>query len=100
MSRDGISTYKKTTGSAALAGSETRVTGSDVDTNKRALDVIVFGGSGLNSVSWDFCDIQQTDSITETYVFKTGGSGGTTVKTIVIVYTDSSKANLDTVTVT
>lgn len=35
---------------------------------------------------------------TETFVYKTGGSGGTTQKTVIVTYTDSSKAILVSVT--
>ncbi|MCA9333894.1 hypothetical protein KC963_02500 [Candidatus Saccharibacteria bacterium] len=48
-------------------------------------------------VDYDYLDVQQTDSDTETYVYKTGGSGGTTVRTIVVNYTDSTKKNIDNV---
>lgn len=48
-------------------------------------------------VDYDYLDVQQTDSDTETYVFKTGGSSGTTVRTIVINYTSSAKTDIDTV---
>lgn len=54
----------------------------------------------LVGVSYDAVDIQQTSSTVETYVFKSGGLAGTTVKTIVITYTDSTKANIDTVVAT
>lgn len=37
-------------------------------------------------------------SDTETWVFKTGGASGTTVATIVIVYTSSSREDILTVT--
>lgn len=46
---------------------------------------------------YDYIDVQQTDSDTETYVFKTGGSGGTTVQTIVVNYTSSAKSDIDNV---
>lgn len=49
------------------------------------------------NVDYDFIDIQQTSSTVETYVFKTGGSGGSTVLTIVVTYTDATKSDLDTV---
>lgn len=49
-------------------------------------------------IDYDYLDVQQTDSDTETYVFKTGGSGGTTVRTIVVNYTSSTKSDIDTVT--
>jgi hypothetical protein len=49
-------------------------------------------------IDFDYLDVQQTDADTETYVFKTGGSGGTTVRTIVVNYTSSSKSDIDNVT--
>lgn len=53
-------------------------------------------GPGLTAgIDYDYLDVQQTDSDTETYIFKTGGSGGTTVRTIVVNYTDSTKADID-----
>lgn len=55
---------------------------------------------GINlspNVDYDFIDVQQTSATIETYVFKTGGSGGTTVQTIVLTYTSSAKTDLDTV---
>lgn len=48
-------------------------------------------------VDFDYLDVQQTDADTETYVFKTGGSGGTTVRTVVVNYTSSTKADIDNV---
>lgn len=44
---------------------------------------------------YDYIDVQQTSSVVETYVFKTGGSGGTTVQTIVVTYTDSTKSDIN-----
>ena len=49
------------------------------------------------SVDYDYLDVQQTSATIETYVFKLGGSGGTTVLTIVVTYTSSDKTDLDTV---
>lgn len=34
---------------------------------------------------------------TDTYTFKTGGSGGSTVATVVVTYTDSTKEFIDSV---
>jgi hypothetical protein len=48
-------------------------------------------------VEYDYLDVQQTDADTETYIFKLGGAGGTTVRTIVVNYTDSTKENIDNV---
>lgn len=53
-----------------------------------------FGGLTAGT-DFDYIDIQQTNATTETYVFKTGGSGGTTVQTIVVTYTDSTKSDID-----
>ena len=36
-------------------------------------------------------------ALTDTWTFKSGGSGGTTVATVTITYTDSSKATISTV---
>lgn len=49
------------------------------------------------TVDYDYLDVQQTDADTETYVFKDGGSGGTTVRTVVINYVDSTKEDIDNV---
>lgn len=48
-------------------------------------------------VDYDYLDVQQTSATVETHVFKTGGAAGTTVQTITTTYTDSTKANIDTV---
>lgn len=54
---------------------------------------------GLNLGIFDFVSLAQA-STTDTYVFKTGGSGGTLVSTVVITYTDSTKATIANVTKT
>ena len=68
--------------------------GSDV-----AINVNVVGGL-LAGVNYDAVDVQQTSATVETYVFKTGGLAGTTVKTIVLTYTSSAKTDLDSVVAT
>lgn len=80
----------------------------DTGDNIHAKRVAAYGWDGTNwqrqglqltpKKDFDYLDVQQTDSDTETYVFKTGGSGGTTVQTIVVNYTDATKANIDNVT--
>jgi hypothetical protein len=54
----------------------------------------------LAGVSFDAIDVQQTSATVETYVYKSGGISGTTVKTIVVTYTDATKENIDTVVAT
>lgn len=61
---------------------------------KRALDVTI--SSGLIDFKWDFVTQTQA-STTDTWTFKTGGSGGATVGVVVITYVDSSKAVISTV---
>ena len=51
----------------------------------------------VGGIDYDYIDVQQTDADTETYVYKNGGSGGTTVQTITVNYTDSTKSDIDNV---
>ena len=48
-------------------------------------------------MDYDYLDVQQTDSDTETYVYKIGGAGGTTVLTVTVNYTNSDKTVIDNV---
>lgn len=88
-----------------------RVTGTTVST-KHALDVniaagavTVTGGSVsitgtvgiggmLSGIVYDYVGVTYPSGTQEVYVFKTGGSGGTTVATITINYTSSTKVSL------
>ena len=55
---------------------------------------------GLAIPIYDYVSVAYPDSVTETYTFKTGGSGGSTVAVVTVVYTSSTKADLSTVTKT
>lgn len=55
---------------------------------------------GLDIGDYDYVARVLTNATTETYTFKTGGVSGTTVATVVIVYTDSTLATLLSVTKT
>jgi hypothetical protein len=63
-------------------------------------------GSQINPSSlmdlkpYDYVAMVIAPAGTETWTFKTGGAGGTTTNTIVIVYTDSTRADISTVTKT
>lgn len=48
------------------------------------------------SESYDYLSLSQ-GSTTDVWTYKTGGSGGTTVGTVTITYTDSSKAIISSV---
>jgi len=66
---------------------------------RRPLDVTSIGAGPLSGVVWDYMSLAVSPATTETYTFKSGGSGGTTVKTITIVYTSSTRETISTVTV-
>lgn len=51
---------------------------------------------GLYIPTFDYC-AQVQASTTDTWTFKTGGAGGTTVATVVITYTDATKAVISNV---
>jgi len=53
---------------------------------------------GIIDFLWDYVEVTYPNTTTETYTFKTGGASGTTTGVLNVVYTDSSKANLSTVT--
>lgn len=54
---------------------------------------------GLSIPIWDYMSLS-TVTNTETYTFKSGGSGGTTVAIVTVVYTDATLATISTVTKT
>jgi hypothetical protein len=55
-------------------------------------------GGLVAGTDYNYLDVQQTSATVETFVFKTGGAGGTTVRTVVVTYTSSAKSDIDTVT--
>lgn len=63
---------------------------------------VVSGSEGLIQVTtdgfalpkYDYVGVAYPLTTQEVYTFKTGGSGGTTVATITLNYTDSTKNNL------
>jgi hypothetical protein len=54
--------------------------------------------STLVPFSYDYIGYTNTNTTTDQYVYKSGGSGGTTVATVTIVYTDTTKTQPSTVT--
>lgn len=53
--------------------------------------------AGFAIPAYDYIAVAYPNSTTETYTYKSGGSGGTTLATITIVYSDSTKANITSV---
>ena len=56
--------------------------------------------SGLFLSPFDYVSMAISPTTTETYTFKSGGASGTTTNTVVIVYTDATRADISTVTKT
>ncbi len=63
-----------------------------IASNQSAVPIL----SGFSVVAYDFVSLAVA-ALTDTYTFKTGGSGGSTVATITITYTDSTKVTISTV---
>lgn len=55
---------------------------------------------GLGILQYDYLSAAYPDAVTEVYTLKTGGSGGATVATLTVVYTNSSKTFISTLTKT
>lgn len=53
--------------------------------------------NGFIDFKYDYVSLALTDSVTETYTFKIGGSSGTTVATVTVIYTDSKKCTISSV---
>jgi hypothetical protein len=58
-----------------------------------------YPANALNLKPWDYVS-RSLDTATETWTFKSGGAGGTTTNTVVIVYTDGTLETISTVTKT
>lgn len=57
-------------------------------------------GGTLVTESFDYVSAAYPDAVTEVYTYKSGGSGGTTVATVTVVYTNSTKDAVSSVTKT
>jgi hypothetical protein len=54
-------------------------------------------GGGLVASAYDAVVYTNTSGTVDTYVYKTGGVSGTTVATVTITYTDSTKSQTSTI---
>lgn len=63
------------------------------DSTNNAFRIIGAGGT-LVTEEFDHVGATYPNSSTEVYTYKVGGSGGTTVATVTVVYTNSSKDTL------
>lgn len=62
--------------------------------------VTSFVAPGLVTAAFDYIAVTYPTTSSEVYTYKSGGSGGTTVATITVVYTTSAKDILSSVTKT
>lgn len=60
--------------------------------------VVSSGGGTLVSEDYDYIAATYPDGSTEVFTYKSGGSGGSTVAVITIVYTDTTKKTISTIT--
>lgn len=56
-----------------------------------------FAPGSMITQAFDYIGITYPTTTTEVYAFKTGGSGGTTVNTLTLTYTDDTKESLSSV---
>jgi len=80
-------------GIEALRKAASLVTSGDTTETK----LRTFSVSGMLSETYDYLSVNYATATQEIYTFKTGGSGGTTVATLTVNYTDSTKANVSNV---
>jgi len=72
----------------------------------RQLKVNEDGSIDINSLGqfiigkFDYIGGAFPDSVTEVYTYKEGGSSGTLVATVTVVYTDANKNNISSITKT
>lgn len=56
--------------------------------------------AGMVTSAFDYIEATYPTSSSEIYVYKTGGTSGTIISTITIVYTDTTKEFISTITKT
>ena len=86
---------KSTAGGGTLVDVKVNPSGS-LQAGVTAADGDVYVRSGLGIPSHDYVSLTQ-NSTQDIWTYKSGGSGGTTVATVTITYTDSAKGTISTV---
>lgn len=56
-------------------------------------------GNFIPGFTYDYVAVAYPSSTTETYTYKSGGASGTTLATITVTYTDSTKENVSSVAI-
>ena len=88
LNADGSIDVNVTTGGGGATAANQLLEIADLDT--------LVASRGFFLPTNDYASLAQA-ALTDTWTFKLGGSGGTTVATVTITYTDSSKATISTV---
>ena len=84
-------------------------TSFDADTNQdiptRTIESVASAGKQIQVITSGFClpdydyiGVTYPIATQEVYIYKTGGSGGTTLATLTVDYTDATKENISSVT--
>lgn len=81
---------------SATADSLPLPTGASTSANQVTANTLLGGIAGLTPSSYDYIS-QSQNSTQDIWIFKTGGSGGTTIATITITYTGTDKTVILTV---
>jgi len=84
---------------SSVTGNSLNLKGDPTDNNRLFTNATLTDGLELGLYDYVSMALSAGDT-TETYIFKTGGSGGTTVSTVVVVYTDNNRDVLSNVTKT
>lgn len=94
---------------SAADGDTVMVIGSTDGTTSGTQKVIKLASDGsvrtkslgqLVNVDYDYLSVNYASATQEVYTYKTGGSGGSTVATVTLNYTDATKASLSNAAVT
>ncbi len=93
-----------------MAGNQNEIEKLEHDDSFHVKKVSLFGADGTGSLvrmgidgfnlgAYDYVSLAQA-ATTDTYTFKSGGASGTTIATITVAFTDSTKLTLSSVTKT
>jgi hypothetical protein len=66
-------------------------------TPQEANFLAAISGGKLVPEAYNYVGVAYPEDDTEVYTYKTGGSGGDTVATVTVTYTDSTKENVSSV---
>ena len=68
------------------------------DSSRGKVAIATLEEGGLNIGDYDYIAVTYPTATSEVYTFKSGGASGTTVSTVTLEYTDSTKEDLSSAT--